>query len=120
MTQPSPKSDSGEATVVGKGIRIQGEITGSAPIEVWGTIEGVSGTEGTFRVREGGKVGGEIAAAQVVIEGRVDGKISAEHKIELLPTCHVQGNIAAKKVAISEGAFFEGTVSMSGTPKPAK
>jgi len=118
MAQQSPKRDSDEATVIGKGICIKGEITGSAPIEVWGTIEGVSGTEGTFRVREGGKVGGEIAAARVVVEGRVEGKISAEHKIELQPTCHVQGNITAKKVAIAEGAFFEGTVSMSGMPKP--
>lgn len=118
MSQHSPKRNSDEATVVGKGIHIRGEITGSAPIEVWGSVEGVSGTEGTFRVREGGKVKGEIAASQVIVEGRVEGKVSAEHKIELQPTCHVEGNIAAKKVAIAEGAFFEGTVSMSGTPKP--
>ena len=121
MTPSSPKrATSGDPTVVGKDICIRGEITGSAPIEVWGTIEGISGTEGLFHVREGGKVGGEIAAARVVVEGHVEGKISAEQKIELLPTCQVQGNIAAKKVAIAEGAFFEGKVSMSGSSKPTK
>ncbi len=118
--QPPKRASSHDRTVIGKGICIRGEITGSAPIEVFGTIEGISGTEGLFCVREGGKVGGEIAAAQVVVEGRVEGKISAEHKIELQPTCHVQGNIAAKRIAIAEGAFFEGKVSMSGKSKPAK
>jgi cytoskeletal protein CcmA (bactofilin family) len=122
MANHSPQRSSGQ-TVVGKGICIRGEITGSAPIEVWGTIEGISGTEGLFCVREGGKVGGEIAAAQVIVEGRVEGKISAEQKIELRPTCNVQGNLAAKTVAIAEGAFFEGKVSMGrreGQPKTSK
>ncbi len=120
MPQTSSKNTSSDRTVVGKGICIRGEITGSAPIEVWGTIEGVAGTEGLFCVRKGGKVGGEIAAAEVVVEGEVEGTISAEHKIELQPTCKVRCSITAQKVAISEGAFFEGKVSMSGKPKPAK
>ena len=103
-----------DTTVIGQGIHIQGEITGSASIEVWGSLEGNAGTEGLFRVREGGKVVGEVAAAQVVVEGEIEGTIQAEQKIELRPTCKVHGNVAAKSVAIAEGAFFEGRISMSG------
>ena len=110
----SQKSQSNDRTVVGRGITIRGEITGSAPIEVWGTIEGISGTEGLFWVRESGKVGGEVAAREVVIEGKVDGKIAAEEKVEFRPTCSVQGSVSAKAVAIDEGAFFEGKISMGG------
>ena len=113
----SPAASDAETTVIGKGIHIRGELTGSAPIEVWGSLEGVSGTEGLYWVREGGKVGGEIAADQVIIEGQVEGKISAQQKVEFRPTCRVQGNVMAKKVAIAEGAFFEGRISMSGKDK---
>lgn len=103
-----------DRTVIGKGIRIRGEVTGSAPIEVWGSIEGTSGTEGLFWVRDGGQVGGEVAAQQVVIEGKVEGNIAAEHKVELKPACNVNGTVTAKTVAIAEGAFFEGKISMGG------
>ena len=102
------------STVIGKGIHVKGEITGSAPIEVWGSIEGKAGTEGLFWVREGGKVGGEIAATNIVVEGQVDGTISAKDKAELRSSCKVEGDVTAKTVAIAEGSFFEGRVHMGG------
>lgn len=114
MNQRPPSDTKADGTtVIGRGIHIRGELTGSAPIEVWGTLEGVTGTEGQFWVREGGKVGGEIAASEVIIEGHVEGKISAENKVEFRPTCRVQGDVVAKKIAIAEGAFFEGRIRMS-------
>ena len=102
------------STVIGKGIHVKGEITGSAPIEVWGSIEGKAGTEGLFWVREGGHVNGEIAATNIVVEGEVEGTISAKDKAELRSNCKVQGDLSAKTVAIAEGSFFEGRVQMGG------
>lgn len=99
-------------TVIGRGIRIQGEVSGSAPIEVWGELEGQAGSEGQCWVREGGSIKGEVAAPQVLVEGKVDGSISASQKVELRATSKVQGDISAPKVAIIEGAFFEGRVKM--------
>ena len=106
-------SGDNETTQIGKGIQIKGEITGSASIEVWGEVEGTAGTEGLFRVREGGKVNGEVAAKNVVVDGEVDGQITAEQKIELSATCKVHGDIAARNVAVADGAFFEGRVKMA-------
>ncbi len=100
------------STVIGKGIHVKGEIAGSAPIEVWGSIEGKASTEGQFWVREGGKVDGEIAATNIVVEGRVEGTISAKDKAELRSNCKVTGDLTAKTVAIAEGSFFEGQVHM--------
>ena len=108
------------STVIGKGIHVKGEITGSAPIEVWGSIEGKAGTEGLFWVREGGKVSGEIAATNIVVEGQVDGTISAKDKAELRASCKVQGDVTAKTVAIAEGSFFEGRVHMRGSSEAPK
>ena len=101
-----------DITLIGKGIRIKGEITGTASIEVWGTVDGTAGTEGTFRVREGGQVDGEIATREVVVDGKVQGLIAAEQKIALNASSRVQGEIKAKSVSIAEGAHFEGNVKM--------
>ncbi len=105
------------STVIGKGIHVEGEITGSAPIEVWGSIQGKAGTDGLFWVREGGRVGGEIVATNIVVEGNVEGTIHAKDKAELRSNCKVEGDLSAKTVAIAEGSFFEGQVRMGGQGK---
>ena len=99
-------------TLIGKGIRIEGEITGSASIEVWGSLEGTAGTEGTFKVCEDGQVDGEVAAKEIIVDGKVQGHLTAERKVALNQKSKVQGEIKAKTVAIAEGAFFEGSVQM--------
>lgn len=101
-----------DSTVIGRGIHIKGEVSGSAPIEVWGTLEGQAGSEGSCIIREGGTIKGEVAAPAITIEGSVNGTVNARDKVELKATSKVEGNITAPKVAIAEGAFFEGSVSM--------
>ena len=103
----------GDATVIGRGIRIQGEVSGSAPIEVWGELDGQAGSEGQCWVRESGKIKGEIAAPQVLVDGAVNGSIAASQKVELRATSKVQGDIKAPKVAIVDGAFFDGRIQMT-------
>lgn len=105
-------ADNNNSTVIGRGIHIKGKVTGPAPIEVWGTLEGQAGTEGIFTVRQGGKVKGDIAATQVVVEGEIEGKVTARERIKLEATCKVKGEITADQVAIVDGAHFEGQVHM--------
>lgn len=104
----------GNSTVIGQGIHVKGEITGPASIEVWGSLEGRAGTEGLLWVRGGGEVDGEVAATNVVVEGKVRGTIHAKEKVELRSTCQVEGDLAARTVAIAEGSYFEGRIRMSG------
>ena len=101
-----------DATVIGKGIHVEGEISGSAPIQVWGSLEGTASSDSLLWVREGGEVDGEIAAANVVVEGRVDGTIAAAEKLELRATCRVKSDVTANTLAIAEGSFFQGRVQM--------
>ncbi|MEE8524219.1 MAG: polymer-forming cytoskeletal protein, partial [Thermoanaerobaculia bacterium] len=42
------------------------------------------------------------------------GKIHAQKKAELRSKCKVEGDLAAKTIAIAEGSFFEGRIQMSG------
>lgn len=105
-------ADNSTSTVIGRGIHIQGKVTGPAPIEVWGSLDGQAGTEDVFTVRQGGKVKGDVAANHVVVEGEIEGKITARERARLEASCKVNGEITAAKVAIAEGAHFEGRVRM--------
>ena len=101
-----------DATVIGRGIHVKGDVTGTAPIEVWGSIEGKAGSRDLLWVRQGGRVGGEIVAANVVVEGQVEGKIAAREKLEMRSTCRIKGDVYASALAIADGSFFEGEVHM--------
>jgi cytoskeletal protein CcmA (bactofilin family) len=56
-----------------------------------------------------------VAAREVIIEGRLDGSVDAEETVKLCASSRVKGELSAKKVAIDEGAFFDGRVHMRGS-----
>lgn len=103
-----------EQTVINKGITIKGEITGTSPIEVLGSIEGTAGTEGLLHIRPGGRVTGAVAGKSVIVEGEVEAQIHGQQKVELRATAKVVGDISTKALVIAEGATFDGNVKMSG------
>ncbi len=105
------------STNLGKGIVIKGDLHGKEGIELRGQIEGNLHLEATLVVHKGGKVVGDVKAADVVIEGSVEGDVYATQHIELRNAAEVRGNLEAASIAISEGAFFQGAVKM-GRGKP--
>ena len=105
------------ATRVDAGIRIEGTITGSVPVDVSGTIEGTIEVADLVWLRPDARVKGQIVARSVVIEGRLVGTVKARERVELRASCRVEGDIDAASVAIAEGSFFEGRIRMSGAEK---
>ena len=110
----------GQVTNIGNDITVRGDILGKDNVELSGKIEGNVNLESTLTVLKTGSVTGDVLAQNVVILGTVKGDVQAKHKIELRDACQVTGNLQAGTIAISEGAFFQGTVKMLGTSsKPA-
>jgi cytoskeletal protein CcmA (bactofilin family) len=106
------------STVITAGIHITGEISGDDPVQLAGTLEGSSRVSGLYCVREGGRVLGEITAPNIVIEGEVSGPSLVAEKVEIGALARVRANLRARTVAIAEGAFFDGQVSMEGHDGP--
>ena len=106
------------STVIAPGIRIKGEISGDDPVQLAGTLEGPSRVSALYCVREGGRVLGEITAPNIVIEGEVAGESLVAEKVEIGALARVKANLRARTVAIAEGAFFDGQVSMEGRDGP--
>ena len=53
----------------------------------------------------------------VTVEGRLNGDVSADDRVELVAGSTVDGNIKAPKIVVAEGARFRGNVDM-GAAKP--
>jgi cytoskeletal protein CcmA (bactofilin family) len=61
------------------------------------------------------EIHGEIYAEDVIIRGKVVGRIRAR-KITLAATSHVEGDILHEAFSVESGAFFEGNCRHSDNP----
>jgi len=100
------------ATLIGLGTRIKGDLTSDGPVDVAGTLDGDALVTGHCRVREGARVAGRLEAKSLVVEGEVTGPALVADKVEIGATARVRSSIQARVVAIADGAFFEGEVRM--------
>jgi cytoskeletal protein CcmA (bactofilin family) len=67
-----------------------------------------------------GKIKAQVFAKSVIILGEVTGNVTATEKVDIRDNGSVDGDIAAPRVAIAEGAHFRGSIDMQRTGgKPA-
>jgi cytoskeletal protein CcmA (bactofilin family) len=107
------------AACISQGIRIKGEVTGSEDLFVDGHVEGKLNLSDNCTVTIGpnGEVKADISARQVIVRGRVDGKIMGREKIELWSTANIAGDLRTERLVIEDGAVLRGRVEIeTGRP----
>ncbi len=100
----------GLKTIITPATVITGEIQGQADLNLEGQLTGNIEIGGLLFVGKAGSLNGEATVENMVIEGRVEGQITATAKIEIRSSGHVQGNIFCQQIAIAEGAFLDGKI----------
>ena len=109
---------SAASACISQGIRIKGEVTGSEDLFVDGNVEGkVNLSNGSLTVGPNGEVKADIFAREVIVRGRVDGKIVGREKIQLWSTGNVAGDLQTERLTIEDGAVLRGRVEIE-TGKP--
>ena len=107
------------ATVIGREMKVRGELSGSNDLLVDGEIEGVIRlTAARLTVRADGRVHATIAAQDVVVMGHIEGEIRATGHVELRNGAVVLGDIFAARLSIEEGATMRGGVDPSRANEP--
>ncbi len=104
--------------MIGRNIKIQGELSGDEDIVIEGRVEGKISVTKTVQVSESAQINAEIRAQTVIVSGKVMGNVVATEKIDIRPSGSLEGNIRAPKIAIAEGAQFKGSVDMGGKAAP--
>ncbi len=113
----NPSNMSSEKTIIGKTIRIEGEVKSEEDVIIEGNVNGKVEVGKTLTIGKHGHVNAEIKARVVRIVGKVEGNIEASYKVEIVPNGHLTGNIKAPKIVIAEGAIFKGNVDMKTNEK---
>ena len=95
-------------TLIGTGTTFRGEISTTKSLKIDGTLIGSIKEAANVIVGENAQVKGNITANYVVIDGVVEGNITATDSIELLTKSKVTGDITTTVLSINEGAVFKG------------
>jgi cytoskeletal protein CcmA (bactofilin family) len=98
-------------TIVGNETRIEGKVSVKGTIRVDGIVEGDVQADWVV-VGETGKILGDTRTRGMVVGGSVEGNIEAMETVELREKARMAGEIHAPKLAISEGAVFDGRARM--------
>lgn len=106
------------SSVIGPTVVMKGELTADEDIVVMGRVEGVIDHSGTITVHGQGTVAAEVKAAEVVVQGTVDGNLYATKRVQVSETGNLLGNVYSPRVGLVDGATFRGSIDMdsdSGT-----
>jgi cytoskeletal protein CcmA (bactofilin family) len=122
-TTENEVKSSGSASVISKGLKIKGEISGSTDLEIYGNFDGTITLESNnVNIENSAKVKADIKAKTIRVNGEITGNLTAIEKILVTSKGSVIGDLNAGKVEIQDGANFDGNISMKkqNSPKPNK
>lgn len=98
---------------IGKSVVIKGELDGSEDLTIEGQVEGkIELRQNVLTIGANGRIKAQVFAKAVIILGEVTGNVTATEKVDIRDNGSVDGDIAAPRVAIAEGAHFRGSIDM--------
>lgn len=96
---------------VGRTLRVKGELRASEDLTIEGRIEGPVLGEGVAIVLgASADVTGDVIARDITVFGRVAGQLVATEIVDLRATAEVTGQVVTRRLAMDEGALFNGRV----------
>ena len=107
------------STVIGKSVKIRGELTGSEDLFLDGTFEGtVTLADSRLTIGPNAHVKADLHVRDLVLFGVVDGNVHASGRIELRQTAVMNGDIVASRLSVEESASIRGRVELTGKATP--
>jgi cytoskeletal protein CcmA (bactofilin family) len=105
----------GAETVIGSGVVVRGNLTGSSDIVIDGNLEGTISTTGDVTVGMNAQVKANVTGANVTVAGNLVGDITASGQASIRETGNVKGDIRSGGLAITAGGIFVGRSIMEAT-----
>ena len=106
-------------TILTSGCHFSGKLYCRGSSRIGGKIEGQIISEGILIIEEGATILAEVKADEVIIQGKVNGRLEAKIRAELYPQSRFDGDIVTPVLVVNEGAQFNGRSIMSQATSPS-
>jgi cytoskeletal protein CcmA (bactofilin family) len=104
----------GFPSVIGPDLSIVGNLEGTGEVQIHGDVQGDI-QAGRIVVGEQARIAGALIADEIVIGGSVQGSIRG-NSVTFRSASYVEGDVFHRKLAIEQGAFFEGKSRRADDP----
>ena len=98
---------------IGKSVIIKGDLSGSEDLTIEGQVEGkIELRQNVLTIGPNSKIKAAVFAKAVIVQGEVQGDITATERIDIRDAGSVDGDLSAPRIAIADGAHFRGSIDM--------
>ncbi len=94
------------------GMRVDGRVNGN--------IFGAKGKQSTLVLSEQGQVNGEVKVSHLVVNGTINGTVTADEYLELQGQARITGDVHYKAMEMQLGAIVEGRMLHTVVAAPEK
>ena len=110
------------AACISQGIKIKGEVMGSEDLFVDGVVEGKLSltTNSCLTIGPNGSVKADVIAREVIVRGKIEGKVTGRDRVQLWSTGQVTGEVQTDRLSIEDGALLRGRVEAGRQPKTSE
>jgi len=109
--QPQRRIDS----LIGAGTTVEGDVVFTGGLRIDGMVKGrvatVDGKPGTLVISEQARIDGEVSVSHIVVNGAVNGPVTAKDYLELQGKARVHGDVLYRSLEMHVGAIVEGKLA---------
>jgi cytoskeletal protein CcmA (bactofilin family) len=102
-------------SLIGAGTVVDGNISFSGGLRIDGQVRGnvtaANGDPCTLVVSEHARVDGEIRVSHVVINGAINGPVTADDYLELQANARIMGDVSYRQIEMRVGAVVQGRLN---------
>ncbi len=102
-------------SLIGAGTTVNGDILFTGGLRIDGAVNGkvatVDNQSGTLVISEQARIDGEVRVSHVVINGAVNGPVTANDYLELQAKARVQGDVQYRSLEMHVGAIVQGKLA---------
>ncbi len=107
----SPEADlEGKRLVIGKQVRMSGEIAGCEKLVVEGTVEASISEVKSIEVTANGTFKGNAEVENAVIAGTYEGSLKVNGHLEIAASGVVKGGVSYRTIAVANGGKLLGSI----------
>lgn len=116
-TRASQESKAPEeiTTLLGRGSQFSGKLSFDGAVRIDGTFQGEIASEGMLVVGQEAEITADIVVAQLKVQGRITGNITATRCIEIHAPAQVAGKLVCPELYVEKGVVFNGSCEMPST-----
>lgn len=116
LQTPVPAAPKTAVSIVCKGIKIHGQVSGNEDLQIDGEVSGtVELPAGRVMIGPEGRMAGNIHAREIIVRGELKGNLRAAERILVGQTGRWEGDSVSPRLAIEEGAAVSGKIEVVGT-----